>query len=468
VSELRFYNTLGRSKQTFEPLEPGRVRIYSCGPTVYGRQHIGNMRPYVFADLLKRTLRLFGYQVVHVINVTDVGHLTDDADCGEDKMELAAQRCGDSVWEIAERYTQLWQADLDKLGVEKPDELCRATDHIPEQIAMIRTLEERGFAYRISDGIYFDTARFPHYGELSGVDFDAQQAQERIEHAGEKRNPADFALWKLSPAGGPRRQMEWDSPWGRGFPGWHIECSAMSARYLGVPFDIHTGGIDHVPVHHTNEIAQTEAATGKRPCVRFWLHNGWVMIDGSKMAKSAGTTVNLDHLGERGIAPLAFRYFLLSANYRQQINFNEEAISGAEAAYDRLARHAEKLRDAAESDDTPRGAEYRERFKSAIGDDLNAPQALAVTWEMLRSAELADGEKWRLLCAFDEVLGLGLREARVTQDVSSDARIDALVLEREQARKARDFARSDAIRKQLLEEGIVLEDTPKGTRWHHG
>ncbi len=476
MSELRLFNSLGRAKQVFESLDPkpGPVRIYSCGPTVYSRQHIGNMRPYVFADLLKRTLRLFGYEVKHVVNVTDVGHLTDDLDQGDDKMELAAQRSGESVWDIAARYTRLWQEDLAKLGVAAPDVLCRATDHIPQQLAMIQRLEERGFTYRIRDGVYFDTARAPHYGELcGGVASEDQQAQERIEAAGEKRNACDFALWKLSPPDGPRRQMEWDSPWGRGFPGWHIECSAMSAEYLGVPFDIHTGGIDHIPVHHTNEIAQSEAATGVRPSVRFWLHNGWLMIDGGKMAKSAGTVVNLDHLGERGIHPLAFRYFLLSAHYRQQMNFNEEAISGAQAAYERLARHAERLRESAPDPGAPAGEAYRERFKAALGDDLNAPQALAVTWEMLRSGELADADKWRLLCEFDAVLGLDLRNARVTMaasgDSEADARIAALVRERDQARKARNFARADEIRKQLAGEGIVLEDSRDGeTRWRRG
>ncbi len=475
MSELRLFNSLGRTKQLFASLDPkpGPVRIYSCGPTVYSRQHSGNMRPYVFADLLKRTLRLFGYEVKHVVNVTDVGHLTDDLDQGDDKMELAAQRSGESVWDIASRYTRLWQEDLAKLGVAAPDVLCRATDHIPQQIAMIQRLEERGFAYRIRDGVYFDPARAPHYGELcGGVSSEDQQAQERIEAAGDKRNPCDFALWKLSPPDGPRRQMEWDSPWGRGFPGWHIECSAMSAEYLGVPFDIHTGGIDHIPVHHTNEIAQSEGATGVRPSVRFWLHNGWLMIDGSKMAKSAGTVVNLDHLGERGIQPLAFRYFLLSAHYRQQMNFNEEAILGAQAAYDRLARHAERLRESPPASGSL-GEEYRERFEAALGDDLNAPQALAVMWEMLRSGELADADKWRLLCEFDAVLGLDLRNARVTMaaggDSEADARIAALVRERDQARKARNFARADEIRKQLSGEGIVLEDSRDGeTRWRRG
>ena len=471
MTELRFFNALGRSKQVFESLtpKPGPVRIYSCGPTVYSRQHLGNMRPYVFADVLKRTLRLFGYQVKHVINITDVGHLTDNADCGDDKMELAASKSGESVWDIARRYTELFQQDLQKLGVEPPDVWSRATDHIPEQIAMIETLARDGYAYRLGDGIYFDTSRTPHYGELTGGDRSAQEQQERI-CADEKRNPADFALWKLVSPSAAKRQMEWDSPWGRGFPGWHIECSAMAAKYLGVPFDIHTGGIDHIPVHHTNEIVQTESATGVRPCVRYWMHNGWLMIDGEKISKSKGHTANLDDLIERKIEPLAFRYFLLSASYRQQMNFNAESIAGAQSAYRKLVRHAADPVENAYSLGEEAVDPYRMRFESAMGDDLNTPQALAVVWEMVRSTGLSGVNKRALLHEFDSVLGLGLRDAGAVSVVTADpdaARIDALVAERDAARKAKNFARSDAIRDQLKSEGIVLEDVKGGgTRWH--
>ncbi len=473
MSTLQFYNALGRKKQAFEPLEAGRVRIYSCGPTVYSHQHIGNMRAYVFADVLKRTLRAFGFEVRHVINVTDVGHLTDDADAGADKMELAAQRSGESVWEIADRFTRIFKDDLAKLHVEPPDVWARATDHIAEQIEMIQRLEARGATYAISDGIYFDTSTAPHYGELlQNVDLEAQQAQDRIEQAQAKRNPADFALWKLSPSDGPRRQMEWPSPWGRGFPGWHIECSAMAEKHLGVPFDIHTGGVDHIPVHHTNEIVQTELATGVRPCVRFWMHNGWLMMDGEKISKSKGNTIVLDDLEAKQVDPLVLRYFLLNTHYRQQTSFTSDALEGARAAYARLRRHAvevaaEAAAEAGQGGES-RGAavvgELSERFRSALADDLNTPQALAVLWEVVRSRELGSREKQQLLREFDAVLALGLADAQ-PEVQESDARIDALMAERQQARAQRDFARADEIRDQLRAEGIEIEDGPEGPRW---
>jgi cysteinyl-tRNA synthetase len=465
VRELWLWNTLGREKQRFESLEPGRVRIYTCGPTVYSRQHTGNLRAYLFSDLLKRSLLALGYRVKHVINITDVGHLTDDADAGEDKMELGARAQGLSAGEVAEKWTRAFQEDLERLGVLPPDVWCKATDHIPEQIAMIQTLEAKGFTYRTSDGVYFDVSKDPHYGELARLDLAAQQIGERIQRAGEKRNPADFALWKLSPRDGPRRQMEWPSPWGTGFPGWHIECSAMSTRYLGVPFDIHTGGIDHIPVHHPNEIAQTENATGVRPCVRFWMHEEHLVFEGGlKMSKSTGRIVALDELEALGIQPRAYRLFFLQAHYRQQQAVSEEGFRGAQVAYTRLVRHAEELRGAAERAGEEVAAELRERFLDAICDDLNAPQALAVLWEAVRSTELGPATKWQLLLDFDRVLGLDLERARLPE-VSLDAEIEALVREREAARKRRDFARADAIRAELAGRGIVLEDSKGGVRW---
>jgi cysteinyl-tRNA synthetase len=465
VSELYLYNTLTRRKQRFEPLEPGRVRIYSCGPTVYSHPHIANMRPYLFADLLNRTLRMFGYDVRHVLNITDVGHLTDDADAGEDKVERAARETGQSAWEIAERYTRIFQEDLRKLNIRIPDVWCRATDHIPEQIDLIGRLERKGFTYRTGDGIYFDTAKDPHYGELARLSLADQQVQQRIERAGEKRNPADFALWKFSPAEGPRRQMEWDSPWGRGFPGWHIECSAMATRYLGEQFDIHTGGVDHIPVHHTNEIAQSENGYGVRPWVRFWMHEEFLVFQGEKISKSTGGLLTLSDLEAQGIEPLAYRLFFLGAHYRQKQNFSLEAVRGAQASYQRLLRRAAELRarhgagtvDAA-------AAPWRARFCAALADDLNAPRALAVVWDALRAEELAEPATTALLAECDAVLGLGLADAELP-GAESDARIDALVRERDAARRERQWARADAIREQLAQEGVVLEDAASGTRW---
>ncbi len=468
MSELHLYNTLTRRKDPFVPLEPGKVRIYSCGPTVYSRQHLGNLRTYVFADLLNRVLRYFGFQVKHVINITDVGHLTGDTDdTGDDKMEKAAREAKLTAWDVAAKWTGVFRADLAKLGFREPDVWCKATDHIPEQIAMIRTLEEKGFTYRISDGVYFDTAKDPHYGELAGTHLSEQETQARIERAGEKRNAADFALWKLSQPS-ESRQMEWDSPWGRGFPGWHIECSAMSIKHLGNHFDIHTGGIDHIPVHHPNEIAQSENALGERPWVKTWLHGGWLMFGDSKLSKSTGGSVlNLDALLDAGIAPLAYRYFLLGGHYRQQLAFSEDAIRGAQTSLERLLRRAAELRE----DDSSRGkaeqAELRARFRAALADDLNAPRALAVAWETVRSDSLGGREKWELLREFDQVLALGLSDAKV-EEQETDAEIDSLVRARDEARAAKNFRRADELRDELKRRGVILTDSPQGTRWKRG
>ena len=460
TESLRFYNSLTRQKEEFVPLDPGLVRVYSCGPTVYSHQHIGNMRPYVFADVLKRTLRYFGYQVKHVINITDVGHLTDDADAGDDKMELAAKREGVSIWDVAARYTELFQSDIQRLHVLEPDLWSRATDHIEEQIEMVKTLEDKGYAYTTGDGVYFDTSKDPGYPQLGQRDLAQQEAQDRIQRSDEKRNAADFALWKRSPAG-EKRQMEWDSPWGRGFPGWHIECSAMSSKYLGDQFDIHTGGIDHIPVHHPNEIAQSEAAFDVHPWVRFWMHNGWLMFGDEKISKSTGGLLNLEDLVEQGFEPLAFRFFFLGAVYRQQLSFSLEALRGAQKSYRRLVRHAIELRaHAAAVEPDP---DFRARFAAALADDLNTPQALAVVWEVVRS-DLAPEQKWALLADFDQVLGLDLANAELAE-AEADEEIDALIRERNEARASKNFARADEIRDLLQERGIILEDSPEGTTW---
>ena len=465
MSELLLYNTMTRRKEVFRPLTPPLARVYSCGPTVYARSHLGNLRPYVFADLLNRSLRYSGFDVRHVINITDVGHLVSDEDTGDDKMEKAAREQKLSAWDIAERWTRVFKEDLAKLHCRAPDVWCKATDHIAEQIAMIRTLDAKGFAYRTSDGLYFDTAKDPHYGELARVDLAAQATGERIEGAIEKRNAADFALWKLSPADGPPRQMEWTSPWGRGFPGWHIECSAMSVKHLGSQFDIHTGGTDHIPVHHPNEIAQSENALEVRPWVRIWMHGGWLLFDGAKISKSTGGSVlNLDELVAQGFDPLAFRYFLLGGHYRQQLTYSDDAIKGAQTAYRRLLRHAEELADDATSFGAAEADALRARFRAAIADDLNAPRALAVLWEVVRSDKIGGREKRALLTEGDAVLALGLTDARVAP-AESDAELDRLVAERDAARATKDWKRSDEIRNLLKERGIAIEDSPQGSRW---
>ncbi len=465
MTDLVLYDTRSRRKQVFAPADPARVGVYSCGPTVYAPQHLGNLRSQLFADLLVRVLRAEGYGVHHVINITDVGHLNDDADAGEDKMEQAARRAGRSAAEIAQRYTQQWQRDRARVGCGEPDVLCRATEHIPEQIALVKALEDKGYSYRIEDGIYFDTSKYSRYAEFARLDLSGQEAGARIGEVVGKRGPADFALWKFPPPDA-QRQQEWDSPWGRGFPGWHLECSAMSTRYLGTNFDIHTGGVDHVSVHHTNEIAQSECAFDVHPWVRIWMHNEFMDFRGQKMSKSTGNVYLLDDLLAQGHPALAFRYLFLQAHYRQQQTFTDEAMESAATGYDRLLAAAAVLREAEGEPDPAEGEALRERFCQAIRDDLNAPRALAVAWEAARSSELSPAARWALLAGFDRILGLDLASAEPrARWLESDPRIDALVAEREQARADRNFARADEIRDTLTGQGVVIEDTPQGPRW---
>jgi len=457
--ELKLYDSMSRSVRVFTPLSERPVGIYSCGPTVYARQHLGNMRPYVFADLLRRTLTAAGYAVKHVINITDVGHLTSDADEGADKVELAASRANTSALTISELYTTLFQADLARLNVLAPDVWAKASAHIPEQITMIRKLEARGFTYRTSDGVYFDAHRAPHYGELSGLRASAEHSRVDASQSG-KRTPADFALWKFSASAGPRRQLEWESPWGVGFPGWHIECSAMASEYLGDQFEIHTGGIDHIAVHHSNEIVQAEHALGVRPWVKYWMHGAWLTMDGAKIAKSAGLAPNLDDLQAIGLSAPAFRYYLMTAHYRSALDLSLEALRAAETGFERLSYFVEQhvqapLAEAAESAQ----AEWRRLFYEALYDDLDAPRAIAVLWCILADASLPQGARARLLAELGGVLGLSWKSNPVLQ-----APPDALQLveARERARAARDFAKADALRAELSSRGFAIEDSPQG------
>jgi len=451
---LRLYDTYSRSLRDFEPLHPPLVGLYTCGPTVYDSAHIGNLRTYIFEDILRRVLQFNGYQVNHVTNITDVGHLTSDADVGEDKMEQGARRTGKSAWEIADLFTQAFKGDLRRLNILEPTIWCRATEHIEEQIALVRCIEARGFTYPTFDGIYFDTSRLPDYGYLARLDILGLQAGARVEVA-HKRNPTDFALWKFSPPG-EKRQMEWDSPWGVGFPGWHIECSAMSAKYLGTFFDIHCGGEDHIPVHHTNEIAQTQACYGTR-LANFWLHGYFLQIDAAKMAKSAGDFLRLQTLMDRSYDPLTYRYFCLNAHYRSRLNFTWEGLDGAARALDRLRAISYEWGLAGTPDEA-----YAERFLAHVNDDLNTPRALALTWELVR-CDLSASIKKATLCQFDRVLGLRLAEWEPPQVVVPD-KILALVEQRGQARAEKRWQEADALRDQINAAGYEVEDTPHGPR----
>lgn len=461
--ELWLYNTLTRSKDRFEPVEPPEVKLYTCGLTVYNYAHIGNLRTYVFEDVLVRVLRLCGYEVRRVMNITDVGHLTDDADAGEDKMEKGSRREGRSAWEIAEYYQQAFERDLERLNCLMPEVWCKATEHIAEQIDLVRKLEDRGYTYEVpGDGIYFDTSKLDNYGEMARLDLEGLEAGARIEMVQGKRSPTDFALWKFSPAGA-QRQMEWDSPWGRGFPGWHIECSAMAIAYLGERLDIHCGGIDHVPVHHTNEIAQAESALGHKWC-NWWIHGGWLVVqkDGSaeKMAKSAGEFLTLQLLVDKGYDPPAYRYFLLQAHYRQQLAFTWEALDAAQAAYRNLKREVISLREGHAGDEAPLEGPMAD-FRTAACDDLNMPRALAAMWSAVKADE-PPGRRYATLLAMDEVLGLGIAEM-VPEELTVPDEIVEKVRRRRQARQDKDFAKADALRDEITAAGFDLSDAAGGT-----
>jgi len=443
--------------------------MYVCGPTVYDYAHIGNLRTYIFADLLRRTLEYTGFQVKHVMNITDVGHLTGDnlgdADLGEDRMELGARREGRTAWEIAEFFTEAFWRDCAHLNIKRPHIVPKASEHIKEQIELVRRLEEKGFTYLTSDGVYFDTSKFPEYGKLSGQKVEERKAGARIAVRSEKRNPADFALWKFSPMG-MKRQMEWESPWGIGFPGWHAECSAMSTKYLGQPFDIHTGGVDHIGIHHTNEIAQSEAAYEKK-MANFWMHGEFLQVNFGRMGKSEGNFIILEDLMKRGYDPLAYRYFCLGAHYRSPLNFTWEALDGAQSALENLCEEVRKLKVVEEKkgrEELP-AKDYRAKFIEAIEDDLNMPQALAVLWELLKSSSPDQEGILALVLDFDRVLGLGLEAVEwEREEILLTKEVKAIIQEREQARQRKDWTAADELRKQLLDLGVMIEDTTEGPK----
>ena len=446
---LELYDTWTRSQREFTPLKPGEVGLYTCGPTVYNYAHIGNLRTYLFEDGLVRTLKLNGYRVNHVMNITDVGHLVSDSDDGEDKMEAGSRRTGQTAWTIAALYTDAFRADLKLLNIVEPDIWCKATDHIPEQIVFIQEIEKKGYIYRTSDGVYFDTSRQPDYGFLGRLDIAGLQAGARV-GLGEKKHPTDYALWKFS-APEDHRQMEWDSPWGRGFPGWHIECSAMAHKYLGAYFDIHCGGEDHITVHHPNEISQTEAAYGTR-LANFWMHGYFILLNSAKMSKSSNEFLRVQVLIDKGYDPIAYRYLCLTAHYRSQLMFSWDALDAAQTALDRMRVNFMALGEAS----VPPDADFVARFMAMLNDDLNFPHALALAYELLKS-ELAPGLKKATLLKFDEAFGLGLGHwVPKTVDVPDAVRSVADL--RWAARNAKDWTEADRLRGELTALGWTMKD----------
>lgn len=458
---IKLYNTLTRSVTELKPLdENGVIKLYSCGPTVYSYAHIGNMRAYLFTDILKRVIKYNKYKLVSIMNITDVGHLTSDEDEGEDKMERTAKLENKSVEDIANFYTNAFLSDLKKLNIIYPDKFTKATDHINEMIDIILKLQEKGYTYKISDGIYFDTSKFKDYGKLSGMKLEDKMAGARVEVNEEKRNPQDFALWKFVDES---HIMKWDSPFGVGCPGWHIECSAMSIKYLGEHIDIHTGGIDHLPIHHENEIAQNNCSTGHQVVAR-WLECEFLQVDGRKMSKSLGNVYIIDDLIEKGYSPLDFRYLTLQTSYRKKINFTFEALKSSQTAYNRLKNLVasnKNVKTILSSEDIANLANYNERFTDAINDDLNTSLALSVLWDMLREMPKSE-DVYAQAIKFDEVLGLDLDKTTEEEKITIPQNILELANQRLLAKANKDYALSDKIRAEIENLGYKVIDKKDG------
>ncbi len=453
---LRLYNTLTRKKEIFKPIVKGKVGIYGCGPTVYWYQHIGNLYRYIFEDIIIRTLLYNGYKVKHVINITDVGHLTSDADEGEDKMLKALKREGlsltkESMLKLADKYTTDFIKNLKKLNITEPDVWPKATEHIKEMIELNKKIEKKGYAYKTSVGLIFNTSKFKDYGKLANLKIENLKVGSRVKVDDERKNKSDFALWITNQ---PNHLMQWDSPWGKGFPGWHIECSAMSSKYLGEQFDIHTGGEEHIPVHHTNEIAQSESASGKKPWVNYWMHLRWLVIDGGKMSKSLGNVYRLSDLEEKGFSPLDFRYFCLTGYYRKNLNFTLDNLKNAQNSYERLKRVISEIKDDGKINES-----YLKKFEESINDDLNMPKALSVLWSLVRD-EKADG-KIKTIKEVDKVFGLDLLKV---EKVKVSKEVMDLVKKREKARDEKDWSRADSLRTEIEKKGFKVDDGDEGSR----
>lgn len=460
---MKLYNTMDRKVEEFVPIEEGKVGMYCCGPTVYNYAHIGNLRTYIFEDILHRTLEEAGYRVKHVMNITDVGHLTGDGDDGEDKLGKRSRETGKSVWDIAAFYTDAFFADEKALNIKRPNVVCKATDHIQDMIALIKRLEEKGHTYTAGGNVYFSIDTIDDYGKLAGQKQEDKLSGARIAVDGNKRNPQDFVLWFTNSKFGEQAMM-WDSPWGRGYPGWHIECSAMSMKYLGETFDIHCGGIDAIPVHHTNEIAQSEAATGHK-WVNYWCHGEFLLNDKGKMSKSSGEFLTLPVLVGHGYNALDYRYFCLGGHYRTQLKFSYEALDHAKSARERLNSMVAELKAKAKPESTisEKAESYKDSFFAALFNDLRCPEALAVMWKMLKDNSITEGEKLSLLYSMDKVLGLDLDkvEAKKEEKVGGEEEWK-LVEERKQAKAEKNYQRADEIRKELEERGYIVKDTPQG------
>lgn len=456
---IYLYNTLSKKEEIFKPISPKEVKIYTCGPTVYWYATIGNMRTYIFSDLLKRTLIHAGYKIKQIINITDVGHLTDDADSGEDKIEKASKKENKSAKEIADHYFSVFHDDIKKLNILEPNKWTKATAHIKEQIELIKKLEKKGFTYKTNDGIYFNTSKLKDYGKLANLNIKELKAGKRID-LGDKKNKTDFALWKFSPEN-EKRQQEWNSPWGTGFPGWHIECSAMSMKYLGEHFDIHTGGQDHIPVHHTNEIAQSEAATNKK-FVNYWLHGAFLLFNGEKVSKSSGGLYTIKELEDLGYKPLHYRYLCLQTHYKKPLNFSLEALDASKNAYENIKRKIMNLRlnYFKGKDETDK---YEKEFNQAIYQDLNIPNALQIFHKALDDLDFDSKKKIKLLEKFDEVLGLNIKEM-IEEKITIPKEIKQLAEEREKLRQAKMWEEADLFRKRIEEKGFKVIDTSEGTK----
>lgn len=457
---LYLYNTLHRAKEPFEPIKAPNVGLYGCGPTVYDYLHIGNLRTYIFEDVLRRILTYNGFSVNHVMNITDVGHLTSDADEGSDKLMKAVRDQNlpvsvESMFQLAQKYTEVFFQDAKKLNILKPQTVCKASAHVEDMINLIKKIEENGYTYTSSVGLMFDTSKFPTYGNLARLNLAQQQAGAKVMADTSRKNPSDFALWVTNQ---PNHLMQWESPWGKGFPGWHIECSAMSMKYLGNQFDIHCGGVDHIPVHHTNEIAQSEAATG-RQAVNYWVHGEFLVVNASKMAKSKGGFIRLQDLEEKSFQPLAYRYLCLTAHYRSQLAFTWENMQAAQNAYTNLLHRIQRENSKEGSPNPLLKNQFTKEFMDRINDDMDMPGAMALLWTVLKS-DLASSDKIQLVKEFDKILGLDL-----LQNESLPEGAQELIDLRNEARIRKDWITADHLRQQLLELGIKIEDSSSGTQW---